>query len=147
MLAGVARIIEICFFATKYPSESLNDDSHSERTLADTTSHISNYSGSSPLESSGKAAARKAFRHLPPFVSLRGYWQRPDSVWRYPVTVACGFRVRISDHRLEHSSSQAIRLLFISATDDELEFVHDNDMDHVTYILIIFRFVVQFWKP
>ena len=27
------------------------------------------------------------------------------------------------------------------ATDDELDFVHDNGMDHVTYILIGFRFV------
>jgi len=32
----------------------------------------------------------------------------------------------------------------MSATDEELDFVHDNDMDHVTYILIMFRFVVQF---
>jgi len=75
MLAGVARIIEICFFATKYPPESLDDDSHSDRTLADTTSHIPKYPASSPAESGGKAAARKAFRHLPPFVSLRGFWE------------------------------------------------------------------------
>jgi len=27
----------------------------------------------------------------------------------------------------------------MSATDEELEFVHDNGMDHVTYILIMFR--------
>jgi hypothetical protein len=30
-------------------------------------------------------------------------------------------------------------LLFMSATDEELEHVHDAGMDHVTYILIFFR--------
>jgi hypothetical protein len=30
-------------------------------------------------------------------------------------------------------------LLFMSATDEELEFVHGAGMDHVTYILIFFR--------
>ncbi|KAF9068437.1 hypothetical protein BDP27DRAFT_1295287 [Rhodocollybia butyracea] len=29
-------------------------------------------------------------------------------------------------------------ILFMSATDEELDFVHDNEMDHVTYILIMF---------
>lgn len=29
----------------------------------------------------------------------------------------------------------------MSATDEELQFVHDAGMDHVTYILIMFRFV------
>lgn len=29
----------------------------------------------------------------------------------------------------------------MSATDEELEYVHDNGMDHVTYILIMFRCV------
>ncbi|KAG6872908.1 hypothetical protein C0995_005314 [Termitomyces sp. Mi166 len=32
----------------------------------------------------------------------------------------------------------AAGLLFMSATDEELDFVHDNQMDHVTYILIMF---------
>ena len=35
------------------------------------------------------------------------------------------------------------RLLFMSATDEELRFVHDSGMDHVTYILIMFRFVLH----
>ncbi|KAG7445160.1 uncharacterized protein BT62DRAFT_898562 [Guyanagaster necrorhizus] len=30
------------------------------------------------------------------------------------------------------------RLLFMSATDEEVQFVHDSEMDHVTYILIMF---------
>lgn len=33
-------------------------------------------------------------------------------------------------------------VLFMSATDEELHFVHDEGMDHVTYILIMFRFVI-----
>lgn len=32
-------------------------------------------------------------------------------------------------------------LLFMSATDEELNFVHDNGMDHVTYILVMIRCV------
>ncbi|KAK0188486.1 hypothetical protein F5146DRAFT_1055455 [Armillaria mellea] len=30
------------------------------------------------------------------------------------------------------------QLLFMSATDEEVQFVHDNEMDHVTYVLIMF---------
>jgi hypothetical protein len=30
----------------------------------------------------------------------------------------------------------------MSATDEELQFVHDNGMDHVTYLLIMFRSVL-----
>ena len=60
MLASFARIIEICFFAPSYASEGSPDDSNqSEHTLADSDS------------SSGKVAASRAFRHLPPFVSTR----------------------------------------------------------------------------
>jgi hypothetical protein len=29
----------------------------------------------------------------------------------------------------------------MSATDEELEYIKDNEMDHVTYILIVFRLV------
>lgn len=32
-----------------------------------------------------------------------------------------------------------ISVLFMSATDEELKFVHAQGMDHVTYILIMFR--------
>jgi len=34
-------------------------------------------------------------------------------------------------------------LLFISATDEEIQFVHDNGMDHVTYLLIMYRSVIR----
>lgn len=34
----------------------------------------------------------------------------------------------------------------MSATDEELEFVHDNEMDHVTYILIMFRYVAFIYR-
>ncbi len=37
------------------------------------------------------------------------------------------------------------RLLFMSATDEEVQFVHDNEMDHVTYVLIMFRQVSISW--
>jgi hypothetical protein len=63
MLAGVARIIEICFVAKHFNSpESSDDDNNSDHTLADASRTAD---GSAP-ESSGPAA--KAFRHLPPFV-------------------------------------------------------------------------------
>lgn len=102
MLAGFARVIEICFFVPKYSPEGVDDDNHSEQTLADgapSPGFLSSYNNG---DSSGKAAAARAFRHLPPFL-----------------LVAAG-------------------LLFISATDEELEYVHENEMDHVTYILIMF---------
>lgn len=35
----------------------------------------------------------------------------------------------------------------MSATDEELDFVHDNEMDHVTYVLIMLRLVIEFHLP
>jgi hypothetical protein len=40
---------------------------------------------------------------------------------------------------LSHKLLVAAGLLFMSATDEELRFVHEGGMDHVTYILIMFR--------
>ncbi|KAF8202448.1 hypothetical protein BJ912DRAFT_944861 [Pholiota molesta] len=94
MLAGISRIIEVCFFVPSYASDGSDDDNHSEHTLADGTN--------SRPQLSPKAAASRSFRYLTPFL-----------------LVASG-------------------LLFMSATDEELKFVHDNEMDHVTYILIVF---------
>lgn len=37
--------------------------------------------------------------------------------------------------------------MFISATDEELDLVHDNEMDHVTYVLIMLRLVIEFHFP
>ncbi|KAF5362445.1 hypothetical protein D9756_002412 [Leucocoprinus leucothites] len=91
MLAGVTRIIEICFFAPKLSGDA-DDDNRSDHTL----------NVASTVESGSTNAASRAFRHLPPFL-----------------LVSSG-------------------LLFMSATDEELDFVHDNGMDHVTYILIMF---------
>ncbi|THH22127.1 hypothetical protein EUX98_g8244 [Antrodiella citrinella] len=73
MLAGVARIIEVCFIVPKFTPEtsSIADDNNSEHTLADM------------------------------------------------LLVAAG-------------------LIFMSATDEELHFVHDEGMDHVTYLLIMY---------
>ncbi|KAJ3914852.1 hypothetical protein F5877DRAFT_49692 [Lentinula edodes] len=89
-LAGVTRIIEICFFVPTFANSGVGgsafvpDDSNSDHTLADAS------------------LTGKVFRHLPPFL-----------------LVSAG-------------------ILFMSATDEELEFVHENEMDHVTYILIMF---------
>ena len=62
MLAGLTRIIEICFFAPSYsPEVPLDDSNQSVHTLGESYS------------SSGKVAASRAFRHLPPFVSTRSF--------------------------------------------------------------------------
>ena len=34
----------------------------------------------------------------------------------------------------------------MSATDEELRFVHDEGMDHVTYLLIMFRYDLTPWQ-
>lgn len=62
MMAGVARIIEVSFIVPKFsplPENAPTDDNNSEHTLADGPS------SGSPLWQSVKA-----FRHLPPFVSI-----------------------------------------------------------------------------
>ncbi|KAI0249682.1 hypothetical protein BJV78DRAFT_1324829 [Lactifluus subvellereus] len=90
MLAGLTRLVEVCFVAPSYtPADGVEDD-RSDHTLADGT-------GESAVASKGRA-----FRHLPPFL-----------------LVAAG-------------------LLFMSGTDEELRYVHEGGMDHVTYILIMF---------
>jgi len=64
MLAGVARIIEICFVAKHFSSpENSDDDGNSDHTLADAATRM-------PYSSTGESGstAAKAFRHLPPFV-------------------------------------------------------------------------------
>jgi hypothetical protein len=64
MLAGVARIIEICFVAKQLSSlEHSDDDSNSDHTLADT-----GISGRSPYSSESGSTSARSFRHLPPFV-------------------------------------------------------------------------------
>lgn len=63
MLAGLTRIIEICFVAKHFnSSEGPDDDNNSDHTLAD-----ANRIPYSLASESGSPAA-KAFRHLPPFV-------------------------------------------------------------------------------
>lgn len=60
MLAGLARLIEICFIIPAHDTHGTSpvSDQSSERTVA---------VGISPLEM--KLTAAQAFRHLPPFVS------------------------------------------------------------------------------
>ncbi|KAG6909381.1 hypothetical protein DXG01_000824 [Tephrocybe rancida] len=67
MLAGFTRIIEICFFAPKYSPEATDDDNTSDHTLAERSPRFPPTSDTSSPEV-GKAAASRAFRHLPPFV-------------------------------------------------------------------------------
>lgn len=63
MLAGVTRMIEVCFVAKHFnSSESLYDDSNSDHTLAEASRP------SDGLASESGSPATKAFRHLPPFV-------------------------------------------------------------------------------
>ncbi|KAJ7035556.1 hypothetical protein C8F04DRAFT_511307 [Mycena alexandri] len=103
MLAGITRIMEVCFFSAPTKADVVDDDSNSDHTLAEPSPRYpppSRYPV--PEVDSGKIDAARAFRHLPAFL-----------------LVASG-------------------VLFMSATDEELNFVHDNEMDHVTYILIMF---------
>lgn len=133
MLAGLTRVIEICFVAPNHAADASDtasdSDQHSERTLASPTT-----------SESGKAAAVQAFRHLPPFVRIseltlkaslissvcRSYLSLPGEV------ISGGKPEWVTD-------SICARLLFMSATDEELNYVHDSEMDHVTYILIMLR--------
>ncbi|KAH8114554.1 hypothetical protein DFH11DRAFT_228665 [Phellopilus nigrolimitatus] len=101
MLAGLARIIEVCFVAPSYERDvpAADSDRHSERTLAPSGPSISE---------NPRLAIVQAFRHLPPFLLI------------------------------------AAGLLFMSATDEELDYVHENEMDHVTYVLIMLRYCPSF---
>ena len=67
MLAGLTRIIDICFIPTSSSAGSL-DDNESEHTL---TSGINTHG-----ESRSKAKAARAFRHLPPFVRAVHLFQK-----------------------------------------------------------------------
>ena len=59
MLAGLTRILEVCFFAPSFAADAADDDNRSEHTLAD---------GAPTRPLSAKAAASRSFRFLPPFV-------------------------------------------------------------------------------
>ncbi|KAH9479323.1 Protein YTP1 [Psilocybe cubensis] len=96
MLAGVTRIVEVCYFVPTYAGEGAEDDAHSEHTLADGVN--------TRTSSTSRTVAARSFQYLTPFL----------------LTTA--------------------GLLFMSATDEELDYVHDNQMDHVTYILIVISF-------
>jgi hypothetical protein len=101
MLAGFARILEVCFIPlppSPLSETPASDDNDSEHTLAP----------SAPKDAAKPNAAR-AFRHLPPFL-----------------LVASG-------------------LLFMSATDEELEAVHEEGMDHVTYVLSMYSIAFLFY--
>lgn len=64
MLAGLTRIIEVCFIAPSEVSPDLYADDNSEHTLAD------NPPRSFLSLPGGKSSPAKAFRHLPPFLLI-----------------------------------------------------------------------------
>ena len=65
ILAGITRIIEVCFVAPRFEKDSIpsssDSDRHSERTLA--------LSGSVLGSENQLLSIAHAFRHFPPFVS------------------------------------------------------------------------------
>jgi hypothetical protein len=71
MLAGVTRLIEVCFVAPSYTHAEGVEDNRSDHTLAD---------GSE----SGPASKGRAFRHLPPFVSSNA---RSRFILLYPLPI------------------------------------------------------------
>ncbi|TFK29592.1 hypothetical protein FA15DRAFT_663737 [Coprinopsis marcescibilis] len=112
MLAGLTRIIEVCYFAPRFkplgpnsgagattPHEAIpsGDDGASDRTLAEGPAGSSRED-----EKTSRSAASVAFRHLPPFLMI------------------------------------VSGITFMSATNEELTFVHAEGVDHVTYLLIMF---------
>ena len=133
MLAGVTRIIEVSFIVPKFlPLEpGAADDSNSEHTLADAPS-------STPLWQ-----AAKSFRHLPPFVSfsfpaIRVLTSEADVLCSQLLTCS-GYGLPLSPCSYFAVADRVFRVLFMSATDEELRFASGEGMDHVTYILIMFR--------
>lgn len=123
MLAGLARLVEVCFVVPKFlplgTIEGVEDD-QSEHTLADSTTHTTRE------DNTPKGVA---FRHLPPFV-------RPLLSDKRPF-----FANEMYLHVMTAQLLVCAGLLFMSGTDEELEFAHDQGMDHVTYVLIMYRCV------
>lgn len=72
MLAGLARIIDVCFVTTSASAGPL-DDNESEHTLTPGT----NAHG----ESRSKAKAARAFRHLPSFVRVSPFFTAFSDDW------------------------------------------------------------------
>lgn len=68
MLAGLTRVIEICFFVPTTAPDAQDDDNQSDHTLADPTTPTVKYGSGYMFVDNAKAAASRAFRHLPPFV-------------------------------------------------------------------------------
>ncbi|KAG9224185.1 hypothetical protein CCMSSC00406_0004684 [Pleurotus cornucopiae] len=146
MLAGLARIVEICFVAPDYAKLSNSpahphplagsngeidvvfdegDDAGSDHTLAENNHHVVGGSGvdgrrGGAGETSGGGAIGSGSRG------------RSGSAGSADAGVKKAFR------HLPPFLLVAAGLLFMSATDEEIEAVHESGMDHVTYILIMF---------
>lgn len=67
MLAGLTRIIEVCYFVPSYVALDPIGDDTSEGTLTDDNPISRN-------ASSSRAAGANAWQHLPPFVSIISFF-------------------------------------------------------------------------
>lgn len=65
ILAGVARILEVIYFAPTISQPLDTDDDHSDHTLADGASALATNASTT----GAKASAAKVFRHSTPIVS------------------------------------------------------------------------------
>lgn len=108
MLAGLARLIEVCYFAPRFKPppapEPLEDDASSEHTLAESHTSIATkiVNDNEDDEKASRQAAAESWKHLPPFLQIAAGW------------------------------------LLITATDAEVELAVSYELDHVTYILVMF---------
>ncbi|KAJ4474901.1 hypothetical protein J3R30DRAFT_3406089 [Lentinula aciculospora] len=111
-LAGITRIIEICLFVPTFANLSAARSVVVSDSNSDHTLADAPRSPREPYAPTADSAAREAKEEK----------KAAGQVFRHLppfLLVTAG-------------------ILFMSATDEELEFVHENEMDHVTYILIMF---------
>ncbi|KAJ8695452.1 hypothetical protein PTI98_008056 [Pleurotus ostreatus] len=147
MLAGLARIVEICFVAPDYAKLSNppihphlassngevdvvfdeGDDAGSDHTLAENNNSHHVVGGSGVDGRRGGAGDTSGGGAIGSGGRSRG--GGPGSA---------GAGVKKAFRHLPPFLLVAAGLLFMSATDEEIEAVHESGMDHVTYILIMF---------
>ena len=80
MLAGITRLVEVCFVAPSYTHAEGVEDNRSDHTLADGAG-----------TDSAPASKGRAFRHLPPFVSNNA---RSRFILLYPLPIVYRYRYR-----------------------------------------------------
>ena len=118
-LAGITRILEICFILRDAHTPSIFDEGAKDA-LVNSFQHLPPFV--SPLKSHSVFTSIISFT-VPSYLSLEG-------TVHFPVRLLC---ILISPCR---------SLLFMSATDEELRYISSLEIDHVTYSLIMLRFVL-----